>query len=136
MLFSEISKRYPQKFKLITFYTILNKVFDLAPPFLIGIAVDIVVKREESLVASFGIKDSWNQLLFISVLTIIVWVLESLFEYLMSVGWKELAQTVQHDFREIAFKHTLNLDLSQVEQKSSGELMSILNDDVNQLERF
>lgn len=136
MLFSEISKRYPKKFKLITLYTILNKVFDLAPPFLIGIAVDIVVKREESLVASFGIKDSWNQLLFISALTIIVWVLESVFEYLMSVGWKELAQTAQHDFREIAFRHTLNLDLSQVEQKSSGELMSILNDDVNQLERF
>ncbi len=136
MLFSEISKRYPKKFNKTAAYTIANKIFDLAPPFLIGVAVDIVVKRDQSLVASLGIKDSWDQLLFVSLLTVIVWVLESFFEYLMSVGWKELAQTVQHDFRELAFRHTLNLDLSQVEQKSSGELMSILNDDVNQLERF
>ena len=28
--------------------SVLNKIFDLAPPFLIGMAVDIVVEREDS----------------------------------------------------------------------------------------
>lgn len=136
MIFSSIRAKYPRKFNITVIYTILNKLFDLAPPFLIGVAVDIVVKREESLVASLGIKDSWDQLLFVSLLTVIVWGLESFFEYLMEVGWRELAQTAQHDLRDEAFNHVLNLDLEQVESHSSGELMSILNDDINQLERF
>ena len=136
MIFSSIKAKYPRKFNITVLYTILNKIFDLAPPFLIGVAVDIVVKREESFVARLGIKDAWEQLLFVSVLTILVWVLESFFEYLMEVGWRELAQTAQHDLRDEAFNHVLTLDLEQVESRSSGELMSILNDDINQLERF
>ncbi|MAZ47494.1 MAG: ABC transporter [Halobacteriovoraceae bacterium] len=136
MIFSSIRAKYPRKFNITVIYTILNKVFDLAPPFLIGVAVDIVVKKEESLIAGFGIKDTWDQLVLVSILTVLVWALESFFEYLMEVGWRELAQTAQHDLRDEAFTHVLNLDLEQIESRSSGELMSILNDDINQLERF
>lgn len=136
MIFSSIRAKYPQKFNITVVYTILNKIFDLAPPFLIGVAVDIVVKKEESLIAGFGIKDTWDQLVLVSILTVLVWALESFFEYLMEVGWRELAQIAQHDLRDEAFNHVLNLDLEQIESRSSGELMSILNDDINQLERF
>ncbi|MBD65410.1 MAG: ABC transporter [Halobacteriovoraceae bacterium] len=128
--------KYPRKFNITVFYTVLNKVFDLAPPFLIGVAVDIVVKKEDSLVAGLGITDTWSQLVFVAILTVIVWAFESIFEYLMEVGWRELAQTAQHDLRDETFNHFLHLDLDQIESKSSGELMSILNDDINQLERF
>ncbi|MBT8211985.1 MAG: ABC transporter, partial [Acidimicrobiia bacterium] len=38
-----------------TLWSVLNKAFDLAPPVLIGMAVDIVVQREESLLSNFGI---------------------------------------------------------------------------------
>ena len=111
MIFSSIRAKYPRKFNITVIYTILNKVFDLAPPFLIGVAVDIVVKKEESLIAGFGIKDTWDQLVLVSILTVLVWALESFFEYLMEVGWRELAQTAQHDLRDEAFTHVLNLDL-------------------------
>jgi ATP-binding cassette subfamily B protein len=136
MIFSEIKRRYPKKFNITVLYTVLNKVFDLAPPFLIGIAVDIVVKKDESLISTLGVTDPWEQLLLVALVTIIVWGLESLFEYFMEVGWRELAQSAQHDIRNEAFSHTLKLDLFQIESRTSGELMSILNDDVNQLERF
>lgn len=39
---------------LATLYSILNKLFDLAPPVLIGMAVDIVVNQQASIFASFG----------------------------------------------------------------------------------
>ncbi|MEW5857475.1 MAG: ABC transporter, partial [Cyanobacteriota bacterium] len=42
--------------------SILNKIFDLAPPALIGAAVDVVVKQQDSLIAQFGIKDVFGQL--------------------------------------------------------------------------
>ena len=40
---------------LATFFSVLNKIFDLAPPLLIGAAVDVVVKQEESVLSGYGL---------------------------------------------------------------------------------
>ena len=119
-----------------SFYSILNKVFDLAPPYLIGIAVDVVVKRDRSWIAALGITDIVGQLAFISVLTLLIWGLESLFEYLYDRQWRNLAQTMQHDLRLNAYRHLQELELSFFETETTGNLLAILNDDINQLERF
>ena len=116
--------------------SILNKVFDLAPPALIGAAVDVVVQQENSLIARFGFPDTRTQLLVLAVLTLIVWGLESLFQYYYAVLWRNLAQTLQHELRVDTYGHVQNLDLTYFEDRSTGGLMSVLNDDINQLERF
>lgn len=116
--------------------SVLNKIFDLAPPVLIGAAVDIVVKRQDSLIAALGITDVFQQLVALSVISAIIWGLESVFEYAYARLWRNLAQTMQHDLRLDAYQHLQNLELAYFEDRSTGELMSILNDDINQLERF
>jgi ATP-binding cassette subfamily B protein len=116
--------------------SVLNKLFDLAPPALIGVAVDVVVQREESLLASLGFASVMAQLWALAGLTILIWGLESVFEYLLGVLWRGLAQDVQHDLRVEAYAHLQRLDLSFFERESTGGLMAVLNDDVNQLERF
>ena len=121
---------------LATLFSILNKIFDLAPPLLIGAAVDVVVKREESVLSDFGYSDPKEQLIVLSILTVIIWVFESLFEYIYGVLWRNLAQTVQHELRLDAYSHIQNLEMEWFGEQSKGELMSILNDDINQLERF
>jgi ATP-binding cassette, subfamily B, bacterial len=121
---------------LATLFSILNKIFDLAPPLLIGAAVDVVVKREESVLSDFGYSDPKEQLIVLSILTVIIWVFESLFEYIYGVLWRNLAQTVQHELRIDAYSHIQNLEMEWFGEQSKGELMSILNDDINQLERF
>ncbi|MEC9439963.1 MAG: ABC transporter ATP-binding protein [Myxococcota bacterium] len=117
-------------------FSVLNKLFDLAPPALIGAAVDIVVEREESLFAQLGFKDPTEQLIALAVVTVIVWVLESLFEYLLERTWRNLAQTIQHELRVEAYGHIQDLEMAYFHDQSTGSLMSILNDDINQLERF
>ncbi len=116
--------------------SVLNKIFDLAPPYLIGMAVDVVVQRERSLIAQWGFPDVTTQLLILSGLTLLIWGLESLFEYAYERLWRELAQTVQHNLRVDAYSHLQDLELSFFESRSTGQLLSVLNDDVNQLERF
>ena len=117
-------------------YSILNKLFDLAPPVLIGIAIDIVVEGSESFLASFGIQDRRDQLIVLAVLTFVIWSLESLFDYLSAVTWRGISQDIEHKLRSDTFQNVLSLDMTYFENKSSGRLMAILNDDVNQLERF
>ena len=121
---------------LATLFSILNKIFDLAPPLLIGAAVDVVVMQEKSALSTYGYTDPKEQLIILSILTVIIWVLESLFEYVYGVLWRNLAQSVQHDFRLDAYSHIQELEMAWFSDQSKGELMSILNDDINQLERF
>ncbi len=116
--------------------SILNKVFDLAPPVLIGAAVDVVVEREGSLLADWGVVDVSQQLTVLAVATVVIWGLESAFEYAYKWLWRNLAQTVQHELRQEAYGHIQALDMNWFSDQSRGDLMSVLNDDINQLERF
>ncbi|MBD2015965.1 ABC transporter ATP-binding protein [Microcoleus sp. FACHB-53] len=116
--------------------SIVNKIFDLAPPALIGAAVDVVVKQQDSLIAQWGVKDIFEQLLILSFLSFIIWGLESIFEYAYARLWRNLAQAIQHDLRLDAYGHLQSLELAYFEDRSTGRLMSILSDDINQLERF
>ena len=130
------SQQQKTKTKRGIVYSILNKLFDLAPPVLIGIAIDIVVEGNESFLASVGIPDRRRQLVILAILTFIIWGLESLFDYLSAVTWRGISQDIEHNLRTEAFENVLSLDMKYFENKSSGRLMAILNDDVNQLERF
>ena len=117
-------------------YSVLNKILDLAPPALIGAAVDIVVEREDSLFARLGLVDVTHQLIALAAVTIVVWGLESIFEYLLESNWRNLAQWLQHDLRVDAYDHVQSLDMQVFHKESTGGLMAVLNDDINQLERF
>ena len=124
------------KIRLAILCSILNKIWDLAPPLLIGVAVDVVVQKEDSLLAHWGIIDPWNQLIVLAVATFVIWGLESLFEYFYAVLWRNLAQTVQHNLRLTTFDHVQNQSMAWFDDHQKGDLLAIMNDDVNQLERF
>jgi len=129
-------RRYRLKTWLASICSLLNKFFDLAPPALIGIAVDVVVKQQDSILAQWGIKDVFWQLAIITLLSAIIWALESIFEYAYDYLWRNLAQDIEHDLRLEAYSHLQELELAYFEERSTGGLISILNDDINQLERF
>ena len=116
--------------------SIINRVLDLAPPVIIGLAVDIVVKEQNSWISNFGFKEVPSQLIFLSILSGFIWSAESIFQYLYSVLWRNLAQISQHKLRIKAYDHIQKLDMQFFDKDNTGRLLSILNDDINQLERF
>jgi ATP-binding cassette subfamily B protein len=116
--------------------SVLNKIFDLGPPVLIGAAVDVIVQRDDSFLTRFGVVEVWDQLLLLSGITLAVWLLESAFQYAYALLWRNLSQTIEHELRVDAYKHLQDLELAYYEDRSSGRLMSVLSDDINQLERF
>ena len=122
--------------RLASLCSVTNKIWDLAPPLLIGLAVDVVVLQEDSFLAGMGFKDPWNQLILLSVLTFVIWGLESLFEYFYGVLWRNLAQTVQHELRLDTFNHVQKQGMGWFDERQKGDILAILNDDINQLERF
>ena len=117
--------------------TVINKLCDVVPEILIGIAIDVVVNANDSFVAGLtGVESRWGQLVLLAIVNAVAWMAESASEWGYQLLWRNLAQTVEHEARMDAYRHVQDLDLAYFEDQSTGGLLAILNDDVNQLERF
>lgn len=133
----EYSSRHRATVVWATILTVLTKVFDVFPEILIGVAIDVVVNGDGSFVHGItGIEGRWGQLLVLAGVNFAVWVGESVCEWGYQVLWRNLAQTVEHEARMDAYRHVQRLELGYFEDQTTGGLMAVLNDDVNQLERF
>jgi ATP-binding cassette subfamily B protein len=131
------ARNHRPKLVFATAMSVVNKICDIAPELLIGAAVDVVVNERQSFIGRvIGNEDRFAQLTFLAVVTVIAWVAESVSQYIAHVTWRNLAQTIEHDTRMEAYEHIQSLEMAYFEDQSSGGLMAILNDDVNQLERF
>lgn len=129
----------PHRKKVVwaTTLSVLNKLADVLPELVIGAAVDVVVRGADSFVGrAFDISGRFEQLLVLALINFIIWLIESVTEYIANLGWRNLAQTIEHEARMDAYRHVQELEIAWFEDRSTGGLLSILNDDVNQLERF
>ena len=130
------ARPYRRNAVLASIFSVLNKIFDVLPELLIGVAVDVVVNQRASFLARAGIADPMNQLWLLVALTVLIWVCESSFEYLYALKWRGLAQDLQHELRQAAYAHLQQLPPDFIANERSGRLMALMNEDVNQIERF
>ena len=130
------ARQYRRDVWLASLFSALNKFFDVLPEVLIGVAVDVVVHRKDSFLSRFGLSDPRQQIIGLAAVTVVIWVGESLFQYLYDLRWRNLAQNLQHDLRMDAYRHIQKLEMAWFENMRTGNLMSVLNDDINQMERF
>ena len=135
--FFKYAKKWRIKIFFATLYSIINKIFDIAPEILLGIAVDVVTSpSNDNFLHFIGVHGSENQVIILAVLTFGIWAFESLFQYMYMVSWRNIAQSIEHDIRLDLYNNVQSLDVSWFEKQKLGNISSIINDDVNQLERF
>ena len=99
--FLQYAKPWRKNIIISSTYSIINKLFDIAPEILIGIAVDLVVQRNDSIIAKLGFESIESQITFLAIATFFIWAFESLFQYLYSISWRNLAQTVEHESKHL-----------------------------------
>ncbi|HNV82668.1 MAG TPA: ABC transporter ATP-binding protein [Arenimonas sp.] len=132
----DFARPYRRNIILGSVFSVCNKVFDVLPEILIGVSVDVVVNQKDSFLAKLGVSDPMQQLWALAALTVLIWVFESLFEYLYALRWRGLAQDMQHELRQAAYSHLQKLPPDFINSERSGRLMALMNEDVNQIERF
>jgi ATP-binding cassette subfamily B protein len=118
----------------------INKVFDLMPPFLVAWFVDIAAGGTLPFLPGafadlFG-TGTTARFVAMGVLAVLIFGGESLFQWLYDRAFKTLAQDVQHRLRVDAYSRMQERELRFFEEHRLGRTLSMLNDDVNQLERF
>ncbi len=117
--------------------SVINKILDLMPPIMIGWLIDSVSGNTPAWIATtFGISEPIGIGVFFAVLIVIIFGVESFFEWLFKLNFMRLAQRVQHDLRLDAYQQLQSREIAYFENNRLGNLMSMLNNDINQLERF
>ncbi|MDH5640751.1 MAG: ABC transporter ATP-binding protein/permease [Nitrospira sp.] len=129
----------PQKRRLALSVSasVANKVLDLAPPILVAWLIDTVLGNAPGwLSGSFGFTTGLGQVAFLAVLTVVIFGFESLSQWGYNYGFMTLAQNMQHSLRVDAYSAMQAREIRFFEEHRLGRTLAMLNDDVNQLERF
>lgn len=135
-LFSYL-KSYNKQLWFASGSSVLNKVFDLMPPLLVGWVIDSVRGEAPAWITQVaGTNDNWSLAIFLAVLAVVIFGAESFFEWLFQSGFMRLAQRVQHDLRMDTYKRLQSREMAFFESQRTGDTLAIMNDDINQLERF
>ncbi|HEX3555501.1 MAG TPA: ABC transporter ATP-binding protein [Thermoanaerobaculia bacterium] len=117
--------------------SVANKILDLMPPLLVGWVIDSLRGRPPGWISSLaGTRDPWQMAMVLAGLSVVIFFFESLFQWLYQAGFMTLAQRVQHDLRMDVYNRIQSREIAFFEEHRLGEMLAMLNDDVNQLERF
>jgi ATP-binding cassette subfamily B protein len=129
-------KPYRIQFFLSCIYSITNKILDLAPPFIVGWMVDVVVMNPVPWVDFIAQKDIIKGIWLVGASIFVIFGFESYFEWLYKKNFMEISQKVQHDLRIKLYDNLQKKDTQFFENARTGNLISILSEDISQLEKF
>jgi len=124
--------------------SIVARVLDLLPPLLLAVAIDSIfsVGGSDQSFSLLLVPDSWlpqtqtGQLWLTGGIVAAAFLGAAGFHYARNWGWNRFAQGVQHDVRTDTYDKMQHLNMDFFSDKQTGELMSVLSNDVNRLEKF
>ena len=139
-LFAECGRENALQFAVGFVSSVGARILDLLPPLLLAVAIDgIFGEREFSLwmVPREWLPDTQVEQIWLTVGIIgVAFVLGAALHWTRNWGWNSFAQNIQHDVRTDTYDEMQRLNMGFFADKQTGELMSILSNDVNRLERF
>lgn len=113
----------------------MTALFWLSQFGVVGLTVDLVTGRRRSRLP--GLNGSPGQILLImGGATLAITGLQALCEYGGQLLWRNLSQSLQHRLRTRAHARVLSLSSDELDARRPGYLLSVLTEDVAQLEVF
>ncbi|MCU4974444.1 ABC transporter ATP-binding protein/permease [Halobacteria archaeon AArc-m2/3/4] len=140
-LFRDYGRGYKLQFAVGGFASVVARLLELVPALIIGVAIDALFTGDGAYTLPL-VPDGWipgteTGQFWLSVGIIgATYVAVAGLNWLNSWAWNHFAQNVQHDIRTDTYDVVQRLDKSFFDEVQTGEIMSVLNNDVNQLEQF
>ena len=139
-LFSEYGREFAFPFTVGFFSSVAARILDLLPPLLLAVAIDAIFGEQEYtlwLVPQSKLPNTQGEQLWLTVGIIgAAFLVGAAFHWTRNWGWNTFAQNIQHNVRTDTYDKMQRLNMDFFADKQTGELMSILSNDVNRLERF
>jgi ABC-type multidrug transport system fused ATPase/permease subunit len=125
-------KPYSKYVYLTLFFAILTTLLDLVPPWLIKIIIDQLVEGQPAM--SRGVEVTWIYWAVGGLL--VAYFGRNFANYRRIIVNNKVEQKVVFDMRSQVYRALQKLSPKYFENRSTGELMSRVNDDVNYVERI
>ena len=141
-LFSAYGVEYKLQVTVGILASLFARLLDLVPPVLLGFAIDAVFREDKAFTDIWFVPetlipaDPQGQLMVTVVLIGGAFLSGALFHWVRNWGFNSFAQNIQHDVRTDTYDKMQRLNMEFFADKQTGEMMSILSNDVNRLERF
>ncbi|WP_256394186.1 ABC transporter ATP-binding protein [Natronoarchaeum rubrum] len=122
--------------------SVFARLLDLVPPILLGFALDAIFEQNKQFSSIWFVPDSvipadqQGQLVLTVALIAGAFFTAAGFHWVRNWGFNDFAQNIQHDVRTDTYDKMQRLNMDFFADKQTGEMMSILSNDVNRLERF
>ncbi|MFB6187874.1 MAG: ABC transporter ATP-binding protein, partial [Halobacteriaceae archaeon] len=140
-LFREYGAQNKLQFLAGLFGSIVARTLDLLPPLILGIAIDSIFRQDRPFDLPL-LPQSWipqgtsAQFWFASSIIALSFFGGATFHWTRNWGWNSFAQNIQHSIRSDTYDKMQRLNMEFFSNKQTGEMMSVLSNDVNRLERF
>ncbi|MFC5278342.1 ABC transporter ATP-binding protein [Halorubrum rubrum] len=144
-LFAEYGRAYLPQVTVGVVASVFARLLDLLPPLMLGIAIDAVFYEDalfSEQIPLVVLPDAWlptgrtEQFWFTVAVIAGAFALGAAFHWVRNWGFNAFAQHIQHDVRTDTYDRMQRLNMAFFSDKQTGEMMSILSNDVNRLERF
>ena len=144
-LFVEYGRDYVPQVTVGVFASVFARLLDLLPPLMLGIAIDAVFYEDalfSEQIPLVVLPDAWlpagqtAQFWFTIAVIGGAFGIGAGFHWVRNWGFNAFAQNIQHDVRTDTYDKMQRLNMEFFSDKQTGEMMSILSNDVNRLERF
>jgi ATP-binding cassette, subfamily B, bacterial len=132
----EIVGPHRRQLYLASSLSVLGQILDLIPSVFVGWMAVVLMTGESALLTRLGVATAANQLWVLAGATALVFFAVAGVSYLASITWRDLAQSVQHDWRTQIYAHVQNAELRHLEGERRTRLARALTDDVDALGRF
>ena len=127
--------------------SITTRLARLVPPIIVGAAIDRVINQsgEPGLLADLGLVTATagattaarlGLLRRLALIALVAYLLRSVTRFAERYLLESTAQKIQRDLRNDTYDHMQRLSLDFFANHQTGAMMSILNNDINQLETF
>jgi ATP-binding cassette subfamily B protein len=144
-LFVEYGRDYVPQVTVGVLASVFARLLDLLPPLMLGIALDAIFRGEAAFdeqIPLVLLPDAWlpteqaAQFWFTIAVLAGAFLFGAGFHWVRNWGFNAFAQNIQHDVRTDTYDQMQRLNMDFFSDKQTGEMMSILSNDVNRLERF
>jgi ATP-binding cassette subfamily B protein len=143
------ARPYWQRLTVGVLASLLTRLSRLVPPVVVGVAIDRVIRApgDPGLLADLGLVTArtvpesaaalrLGLLERLVVIAAVAYLVRSVTRFVSRYLLQSTAQKIQRDLRNDTYDHMQHLSMDFFADHQTGGMMSILNNDINRLERF
>jgi ATP-binding cassette subfamily B protein len=132
----QIVESRKRQFYLASFLSVVGQILDMAPALFVGWILVVFTTGKSAALVRLGLTSVSAQLWFLAGVTALLFTVAAALSFISGRRWRDLAQSVQHEWRTEIYAHIQRVELRHLEGERTTRLARVLTDDVNQLGRF